>query len=246
MADNVTLDGPGSGGSVIATDDIGSVHYPISKIAFGALDTANLVDSTTTNPLPVALSDTDNAVLDAIDAVLDTINAKLVAGTVIGEVVGDAAHDAAVTGNPVLVGIEARTTEPTAVGDGDVVRILSTALGKQVVYPFAIPQSSWSYASAAAVTDTADDEAKAAGGAGVRNYITGVQVFNSHDTTGTAVVIKDGSTVIWQGWAEQTGGGCSAVFNPPLRGTAATAVNVANITTSSSTFFNLQGFTALD
>ncbi len=33
----------------------------------------NIVTSISTNPLPVALSDTDNAVLDTIDAVLDTI-----------------------------------------------------------------------------------------------------------------------------------------------------------------------------
>lgn len=162
------------------------------------------------------------------------------------EVVGDAAHDAAVAGNPVLVGLESRTTAPTAVGDGDVVRAQATSLGKQVTQPYAIPASTWSYASAAAVTDTSDDAAKAAAGAGIRNYITGVQVMNGHDTVGTAVVIKDGSTVIWQGWAEQTGGGCSAHFDPPLRGTANTAVNVANITTGSSTFFNLQGYVSAE
>ena len=85
MADNVEADA-GTGGAVFATDDVTGVHYPISKLAFGALDSANLVTSTATNPFPVALSDTDNAVLDTIDAVLDTINAKLVTGTVIGDV----------------------------------------------------------------------------------------------------------------------------------------------------------------
>ena len=67
-----------------------------------------------------------------------------------------------------------------------------------------------------------------------------------YDTVGTEVVIKDGSTVLWRGWCEQTGGGCSARFDPPLRGTAATAVNVANITTSAETYFNLQGFSAAE
>lgn len=170
----------------------------------------------------------------------------LAAGTATNEVVGDAAHGAAVAGNPVLVGLEGRSTAPTAVDDGDVVRVLASLLGKQVVLPYAIPANSWSYASPAAVTDTADDEAKGASGAGIRNYVTGVQVFNGHDTTGTEVVIKDGSTVIWRGWAEQTGGGCSAKFDPPLRGTANTAVNVANITNSSSTYFNLQGYSAAE
>lgn len=162
------------------------------------------------------------------------------------EVVGDAAHDAAIAGNPVRMAGRALTSDYTAVAAGDTADLVTTLLGKLVTIPYANPANTWSYASAAAVTDTADDEAKAAGAAGVRHYITGVQVFNGHDTTGTEVVIKDGSTVLWRGWAEQTGGGCSARFDPPLRGTAATAVNVANITTSSSTYFNLQGFSAAE
>ena len=55
MADNVTLDA-GTGGDTIAADDIGGVKYQINKLAYGALDTANVVTSTATNPLPVALS----------------------------------------------------------------------------------------------------------------------------------------------------------------------------------------------
>lgn len=43
-------------------------------------------DLTATDVVTANLSATDNAVLDTIDAVLDTINAKLVTGTVIGDV----------------------------------------------------------------------------------------------------------------------------------------------------------------
>ncbi|HRF11308.1 MAG TPA: hypothetical protein PLR37_04105 [Candidatus Accumulibacter phosphatis] len=50
MADNLTTN-PGAGGADIATDEIGGIHYPISKIAVGALDTATLVSSA--DPLPV-------------------------------------------------------------------------------------------------------------------------------------------------------------------------------------------------
>lgn len=49
MADNATLN-PGSGGITIATDDIGGVHYPVDKIAFGADGSATLVSES--NPLP--------------------------------------------------------------------------------------------------------------------------------------------------------------------------------------------------
>lgn len=44
MVDNVTADA-GSGGAVFATDDIGGVHYPITKITFGALDSQTIASS---------------------------------------------------------------------------------------------------------------------------------------------------------------------------------------------------------
>ncbi len=52
MADNVTT--PIGSGVAIATDDVGGTHYQIIKLAFGALDTATLVDGT--NPLPITVS----------------------------------------------------------------------------------------------------------------------------------------------------------------------------------------------
>ena len=159
------------------------------------------------------------------------------------------AHDAAVSGSTgvAILGLEARSTEPTAVADADATRGISTLLGKQVTIPYAIPASTWQYASVAGgVTDTSDDEAKAAAGASIRNYITSVQVINGHATVNTEVVIKDGSTIIWRGYAHNSGGGAAAKFDPPLRGTANTAVNVTNITGGSATYFNLQGFVALE
>jgi hypothetical protein len=54
------------------------------------------------------------------------------------EVVGDAAHDAAVAGNPLLQGGEARTSNPTAVASGDVVRSMHDDLGKQITYPYTV------------------------------------------------------------------------------------------------------------
>jgi hypothetical protein len=66
VADNVTLNS-GSGGSVIKTDDDGTAHWQYVKVAYGADNTQTIVGSTASNPFPVALSDTDNAVLDNID-----------------------------------------------------------------------------------------------------------------------------------------------------------------------------------
>lgn len=63
MADNIVLNS-GSGGATLAADDITSVWYQISKLAFGALNTATLV--TTSAPLPVDIR-AENAVVSVDD-----------------------------------------------------------------------------------------------------------------------------------------------------------------------------------
>lgn len=52
MADNVTANA-GSGGAVFATDDISSVHWPYTKLAWGPRDTANEVDRASGKAMPV-------------------------------------------------------------------------------------------------------------------------------------------------------------------------------------------------
>ena len=54
MADNTVLN-TGSGGDTIATDDIGGVKYPRSKITIGA-DGTNDGDVSSANPLPITES----------------------------------------------------------------------------------------------------------------------------------------------------------------------------------------------
>jgi hypothetical protein len=72
VVDNVTLNA-GSGGDTIAADDDATAKHQYVKLEFGADGTFNKVTSTATNPLPVALSDVDNAVLDSIDTSLNNI-----------------------------------------------------------------------------------------------------------------------------------------------------------------------------
>jgi hypothetical protein len=52
MADNITTN-PGSGGAVLASDDIAGVQYPRTKIVIGA-DGANDGDVSASNPMPVS------------------------------------------------------------------------------------------------------------------------------------------------------------------------------------------------
>jgi len=93
MADNVELNA-GSGGSTLATDDISGVHYQRVKMAYGT--DGNAADVSSSNPMPIAgavtnagtfavqaaqsgawtvnLGATDNAVLDAIAALLSSLD----------------------------------------------------------------------------------------------------------------------------------------------------------------------------
>jgi hypothetical protein len=96
----------------------------------------------------------------------------------------------------------------------------------------------------AAITGTSNTEVLAAAGASVRNYVTSITVTNSHATVGTVVEIKDGTTVIHRGYAAPLGGGYTVNFLTPLKGTANTAINAANVTTGSNTYVSASGFTA--
>lgn len=175
--------------------------------------------------------------------------ASLPASTNTIEVVGDVAHDAAIGGNPVRLAGRALTSDYTAVSAGDAADLITTLLGKLVTMPYANPANTWNYAAASGgIVNTTGVTAKAAAGAGVRNYITHVDVVNGHATVSTDVQIRDGAsgTVLWRGFAQAAGGGCSAEFNPPLRGTANTLVEVACGTTGTATYFNLTGFVAAE
>lgn len=157
------------------------------------------------------------------------------------EVVGDAPHDAAAAGNPVLIGGCASNSLPATVSNGDAVRIVADLFGRLVVAPFTMPEKYEKYASAADITDTADDEVFAAV-AGTKHCITSITASCSHASTGTYIVVKDGSTVIFVCYAGPAGGGFTVNFPVPLVGTANTAINVANITNGSATRVSISGF----
>jgi len=111
-----------------------------------------------------------------------------------------------------------------------------------------MPTGSWNYA-ATGVTPSASQTAVKAAVSGVKNYIKSAQI--SHSTLGAAVqiIIQDGSTTLWQGQlqtAATDAGGFTLNFDPPLKGTANTAVNVTfSAGTTGNVYFNLQGYTAV-
>lgn len=79
MADGLTLNA-GSGGATLATDEIGSTHYQIVKVSFGALETATLVSAS--DPLPVAGAVTNAGTFAVQAAQSGTWNVTNISGTV--------------------------------------------------------------------------------------------------------------------------------------------------------------------
>lgn len=168
---------------------------------------------------------------------------ELPAGTnTIGTVqaAGIAAHGAAVAGNPVLVGVEARTTDGTAVDSGDVVRPMADAQGKLVTVPGALHTR---YVSGVTnITDTASDDLVAAA-ASTRTVVTGISVTNKDATVGTTVSIRDGTTAKVTAYAAPEGGGFVIAPGAPIFvGTANTAITAICGTDSSDCDITVWGY----
>lgn len=111
--------------------------------------------------------------------------------------------------------------------------------------------TNWSYAPPVGgiTNSTAAVTVKAAAGAGIRNYITAIQISNDALTNATEVAVRDGTggTVIWRAKVSTAGPGVSNIYFPnPLRGTANTLLEIVTLTASGagSVYVDLQGFTA--
>ena len=167
----------------------------------------------------------------------------LVSGSGSFNIIGSNSAGNAVTGNPVAIAGMVSTSAGTNTTTGTAARITVSTSGQLSTKPYGFPETDWQYASAAGgIIATTDVVVKAAGAAGIRNYVTGIDMRNSHATVATEVVIKDGAVVIWRGQLPANSPTVDVGFMTPLRGTAATALNVACITTGASVFVNLQGY----
>jgi hypothetical protein len=244
--DVLTVPADPFGANADASSATGSISAKLRFMAAGIAGATSLPAGTNNigdvDVLSIAAGDNNIGNVD----IVTMPNVTLAAGTNTNEVVGDAAHDAAIAGNPLRIAGRAMTADYTSVASGDTADLLCTLNGKQVVQPYAIPENTWAYAAASGgIVNTTGVTAKAAAAAGIRNYITHVDVVNGHATVSTDVQIRDGAagTVLWRGFAQAAGGGVSATFDPPLKGTAATLVEIACGTTGTATYFNLTGYT---
>jgi hypothetical protein len=163
---------------------------------------------------------------------------------------GAAAHDAAISGNPVRQGGRALTADYTSVATGDTADFVTTLKGAQIVKLDGIPENHWTYAAAASgiVNTTTAVTIKAAAAAGIRNYLKTLTI--GHDALGgvTELAIRDGAagTVIWRGKLQTTAKEDTAIyFDPPLKGTAATLMEVVTLTAvTGGVYVNATGYIA--
>lgn len=154
---------------------------------------------------------------------------------------GTAAEDAATTANPHIIGGVVRTaTAPTTLIAGDAARLTMSSAAQVINKPFSVSETDWQYTGV--LTTTTPQAMRAAGAAGIRNYITGIQ-FQNTNATATTVLIQDGATTIAQFNAVANMATVADMeFPTPLKGTAATAMNVTCGTAGASVFMNAQGY----
>jgi len=166
-------------------------------------------------------------------------------------VAGTTANNATTVPNPVLTSIVGVSANPAAGTTARQQQAIGTLIGVPVTKPYSIPEGEWSYAAAAAgiLNTTTAVTIKAVGGAGIRNYITSIQVMAETLTTATELAIRDGAagTVIWRTKIPTTGLSTTTIYFPnPLKGTANTLLEVVTLTASGAgaVYFNAQGYAA--
>ncbi len=154
--------------------------------------------------------------------------------------------------SPITVGLEGRTSSKTSVTNATLVRAISTLDGRQITRLNSIPENEWVYAAASggiANTNTAVTLV-AAQAAGIRNYLTSLQLSSDVLGAATEIAIRDGAggTVLWRGKIGTAGiAGVSTIqFSDPLKSTAATLLEVVTLTASvtGSVYINAQGYIA--
>jgi hypothetical protein len=96
--------------------------------------------------------------------------------------------------------------------------------------------------NASPITDTTSTQIVAAGSTGVFHYLSTITIANAHASVGTLVDVYDGAALKWTCPASPNFGGCVVAFNPPLRLTAATAINCKPRTTGASVTCSFSGF----
>lgn len=155
---------------------------------------------------------------------------------------GNVAHDGADSGNPVKVGGRAVAASGSNVASNDRTDFITDNTGRHIIHPYA-PRDVGVQGLTAAITDTTSTQILPSAGASLRNYVTTLQVINSHATVGTLVNILDaGGATLWTVYAPPLSSSPPIQFPMPLKGGSAVALHAQCVTTGANVFAQVVAF----
>ena len=199
MPDNVTL----ASGDIIATKDVGGSEKQV-----------------------VMLADLLGNIIDSV--LLQNGRGLLVVNLGDSACKGVALRGQPVSTQPVTIGGRATTSlisQVTPITEGNVVDASVTGDGRQLIHPWCSPEDQLSTIPVV-LTTTGDVQLYASLGTGLKIALIGMIVSNTG--VDTDVIVKDGTTVVGRiPAAVAARGNALHQFPLPIRGTAATAMNVA-------------------
>lgn len=150
------------------------------------------------------------------------------------------------------IAAEGRTSSKTSVSNAQFVRPIATTDGRLITRLNSIPENEWVYAAASGgiANTTTAVTLVAAQAAGIRNYLTNLQLSSDALGAATEIAIRDGAggTVLWRGKIGMAGitGVSTIQFSDPLKSTAATLLEVVTLSASvtGGVYVNAQGYIA--
>jgi|GEM_PF-5616694 len=211
MADNVNI--TAGTGTVVATDQVGTDHYQKMKLADGTDDSSTMIAvdvGAKANALRVAPANdiTDGTYIGDIKFGEAETNSGDIKAAV--EIMDDwdATHDGAASADGPQVMAAYDSTKPTAVGDGDAVRVLADSYGRllQGVEP------QWFQAVYDSADATGEGEVVKASAASTKIVVTSFVI--SSDVEGWAKLQDEDSTALTGKFWLKAGGGVSWTAGP--------------------------------
>ena len=145
--------------------------------------------------------------------------------------------------NPLAMGGRASNANIAAMSaTWDLVAQLMTMIGVSIFKPYSLPEADWT--NSLTLTTNTDTALQAAWGAGIKKYLTALQLQNTN-AVATTLIVKDGTTAKWTvSLPASMTLPIDFVFPTPIQTTANTALNVACGTTGANVIVNGQGYTA--
>jgi len=163
--------------------------------------------------------------------------------------IGTANEAAAVSGIPITIAAEARTTRKTAVANGQVVRPIATVDGRLIMRPHSIPENEWSYAApAGGIVNSSSPVTLAAAVSTLSIYVTSIQLRAQALTNATEIALRDGAgTVYWRSEIGTSGMPLTPIkFDDPIKIPTNSSLTFITLTASGTgaVYINAQGYIA--